>query len=201
MPYKRTKDPIYWIWRGMIARCKEGSGHRHYAARGIRVCEEWLEFDNFRGWAVANGFQTGLSVDRIDNDGNYEPGNCRWANPTMQARNTRRNVFVEAFGERKTVSAWASDPRCRVAAGTVYARLESGWSGERALSEIEPLLTLSAFGETKTLKDWAHDPRCLVSYKVLWQRLNMNHSFTPETAITSPPTARRRPRSQQPNSF
>jgi hypothetical protein len=189
--YKRTTDPIYWIWSGMLQRCKPGTGHRGYAGRGIGVCPEWQEFAAFRAWSLANGFEPGLTIDRINNDGNYEPSNCRWTTWTVQARNTRRNVFIEAFGERKTVSAWATDPRCRAKAGTVYARLAAGYSHERALSEIEPLVGLTAFGETKTMKAWAKDPRCAVSYKVLWQRLNMNRGFTPETAITLSPLRKR----------
>lgn len=190
MAYKRTRDPIYWIWRGMKQRCDPLRGSPDYAGRGIRVCPEWQRFEAFRDWANSNGYTPGLSIDRIDNDGNYEPRNCRWATATTQARNTRRNVIVEAFGERKTVSAWACDPRCKVKAGTVYARLESGYSHERALSEIEPRVSLTAFGETKALKEWTKDPRCAVSYKVLWQRLNMN-GFSPEAAITQVPSRKR----------
>jgi hypothetical protein len=74
----------------MISRCKPGwPSASYHGDRGITVCEEWRDFKTFRDWALFHGYADDLQLDRIDNDGNYEPGNCRWVTPKQQARNTR----------------------------------------------------------------------------------------------------------------
>jgi hypothetical protein len=78
----------------MKARCKypTASGYKHYGARGIRVCKAWQKsFIAFRDWALANGYANNLSIDRRDNNSNYEPGNCHWVKPKLQGRNQRSN--------------------------------------------------------------------------------------------------------------
>lgn len=80
--------PIRTSWLGMLSRCRcEGNEDFHnYGARGISVCDSWLAFDEFRKWSLANGWQDGLSIDRIDSDGNYEPSNCRWLTKSENSR-------------------------------------------------------------------------------------------------------------------
>lgn len=90
------KTRLYRIWNHMRERCGhiKGADERHlndYRDRGIRVCDEWLEsFGAFKEWALDNGYSDDLSIDRIDNDGNYEPSNCRWATRKQQDENKRR---------------------------------------------------------------------------------------------------------------
>jgi hypothetical protein len=74
----------------MKARCAPLDRNPYHGARGIRVCAEWQKFEAFRDWALINGYAADLSIDRIDGDAGYEPGNCRWATPSAQRTNRRK---------------------------------------------------------------------------------------------------------------
>ncbi len=127
------KVPEYCVWQTMRARCKNPKSlvYRRYGGRGIIVCERWDSFANFyadMGPRPARGYQ----LDRIDNDGNYEPGNCRWATNVENASNTSANRRIAWRGENHTVSAWSRITGIRP--GTIRHRLNSGWTAERALT-------------------------------------------------------------------
>lgn len=87
----REPRRIYRIWSGMLNRCNNPNNgrYKHYGGRGITVCGEWHDFTAFRDWALSHGYREDLSIDRINNDGNYEPDNCRWATAKEQAQNKR----------------------------------------------------------------------------------------------------------------
>ena len=93
-----TDSRIYRCWQSMIRRCtnKNVCNFKNYGGRGIKVCEEWRNSTSFITWALANGYQDHLTIDRINNDGNYEPSNCRWATMKEQLNNRRSNVKLEA---------------------------------------------------------------------------------------------------------
>jgi hypothetical protein len=127
--------PTYRSWRSMLDRCN--SLHpdklRNYGGRGIKVCDRWKCFENFLSDMGIRPSKD-HSVDRIDNQGNYEPGNCRWATHKIQSNNKRTNVFVTYEGETKTVTQWAEHLGMSPAA--LERRLwRYGWPVSRALTE------------------------------------------------------------------
>jgi hypothetical protein len=100
---------IYAVWRRIHQCCFEVGyqAYKNYGQRGITVCSEWRSFPKFREWAMASGYAEGLSIDRINNDGNYEPNNCRWATAKEQSSNKRTNVYVEYNGQKITATEFA----------------------------------------------------------------------------------------------
>ena len=105
-----SRTRLYYIWSHMKQRCYNENDIKYhdYGERGIRVCDEWIDdFQEFRKWAINNGYEEHLTLDRIDMNGNYEPSNCRWATYRQQANNTRKNHNLSLFGETHTISEWS----------------------------------------------------------------------------------------------
>lgn len=123
----------YTIWSSMKDRCfnPRKKAYLDYGGRGITVCERWLEFENFL--ADMGDPPHGMSIDRFpDTNGNYEPGNCRWATRQEQNSNRRSCVFIEFNGKRQTIREWSRE--LGIHRGTIESRLERGWGAERALT-------------------------------------------------------------------
>jgi hypothetical protein len=131
----RSQLPEYACWRSMIARCENPNNvsYANYGARGIRVCERWHDFDAYCA-DMGSRPSSAHSIERIDNDGDYEPGNCRWATDEEQGRNRRSVWSVAAFGETMCVSEWAR--RTGINHRTIRQRLSTGWSAEEALTAL-----------------------------------------------------------------
>lgn len=123
--------PTYFCWQDMRKRCSSPSmkSYKYYGGRGIHVCKRWESFKNFL--ADMGEKPAGTSLDRIDNDGNYEPSNCRWSTASMQQRNKRNNRFLTLNGERLCVTDWAR--RIGLSEAGITKRLKRGLSVAEAL--------------------------------------------------------------------
>lgn len=130
-----SRSKIYFVHNSMNERCfnKKNLNYRNYGGRGISVCDEWKGrdgFESFLKWSLENGYKDGLSIDRIDVNGNYEPSNCRWATQKEQLNNTRSNVILEYKGEEHTAMQWSEI--LGIPYKRLMKRLYSGWSVEKA---------------------------------------------------------------------
>jgi hypothetical protein len=127
---------LYEKWKGIFARCnnKNNISYKNYGGRGIKICPEWHDFASFRDWALANGYQDDLSIDRIDVNGNYEPLNCRWITIKEQSNNKRNNKFIDYNGERLTYTEWS---RRLGHHSLVGERIKAGWDPIDAIT-IKP---------------------------------------------------------------
>ncbi len=133
----KNRHPLYTIWAAIKQRCLNKKFHHYndYGGRGISICEEWNKsFISFYEWAIANGWATGLTIDRENNNGNYEPSNCRFVTMSVQSTNRRSNIFITAFGEKKCLTEWVRDNRCTVSFYSLKYRIEKGWNAEAAIT-------------------------------------------------------------------
>lgn len=131
--HNMSHTPTHRSWIQMRARCqrKTYAGWAHYGGRGVRVCDRWEMFENFL--ADMGERPIGKSLDRYpNNNGNYEPGNCRWATPKQQAENRRSNALLTINGVTKTQSQWCRESSLHVA--TFRGRLSRGWPAADALA-------------------------------------------------------------------
>ncbi len=125
---------LHNIWRRMLSKCYHEKCDRfpYYGAREIKVCDEWQQYVPFRNWAMSHGYDEKLTIHRKDNDGNYEPSNCMWADKKTQMRNMRTTRYVVVNG--KTICL----AECAEIYGMKYkklqGRLDRGWDIERAIS-------------------------------------------------------------------
>ena len=121
----------------MIQRCHNPNNkdYKNYGARGIEVCELWR--DSFETFLLMVGPRPSIeyTIERINSNGNYEPGNVRWATRFEQNQNMRSNAKLTIDGKTQTVTEWARDPKCTVSHFTIYKRLHRGWEPAKAVFE------------------------------------------------------------------
>lgn len=124
--------PTYKVWRAMRKRCNQPSldSYERYGGRGVRVCERWASFQCFLE-DMGEKPSPSHSIDRIDNNGNYEPNNCRWATCEEQARNRSNSIKLELNGISKTLPEWSEATGIKYI--TLYYRYRKGWSVEKIL--------------------------------------------------------------------
>lgn len=141
------KTRTYKIWTSMVARChsKSGKSNPQYGGAGVIVCDKWREFKNFL--ADMGEASAGMSIDRYPNrDGNYEPGNCRWATRQEQSENRRNVVWIEFNGQRLTPVGWAR--LLELDAGTIRYRLKRNWSVRQVLG-VDPPPAMATYARTR----------------------------------------------------
>lgn len=127
--------PLYTVWCRMRERCYRTAdvSYPNYGARGIGVCEEWrVSSKAFIDWALEHGWQRGLQLDRIDNNGDYTPKNCRFVTRKQNSVNRRTNRLITHAGRTMTISEWSEETGLKFA--TLYRRLQKVWPVERALN-------------------------------------------------------------------
>lgn len=128
----RAKRREYRSWKDMRARCRNpnDSDYKDYGGRGISVCDRWEDFENF--YADMGDRPNGMTLDRIEVNGNYEPSNCRWAPHKVQANNKRSNHLIELNGETRTLQAWCD--KLGIEPSKVRYRLKAGCTPDQAFS-------------------------------------------------------------------
>jgi hypothetical protein len=165
---------LYATWTDMKKRCynPKCKGYKYYGAKGIKVCEEWLDkekgFDNFVLWALSSGYADNLTIDRKDSTKDYSPDNCQWKTMKEQERNKSNNHPVTINGVTKLMIEWAEE--YKVPYKTFKSRVHAGWSGEQLLqpvAQIEKYITINS--ETKSIKEWAR--HIGINYDTLRTRL------------------------------
>lgn len=125
---------VYKIYAKILRRCfaKDDPVYPRYGGRGITMCDEWKNsFELFSEWAYANGYNETLSIDRIDNNGDYCPDNCRWVDDYAQANNKRNNILFTFEGQTKTLAQWCRE--FNVPYKRAFYRISNGWDFEDAM--------------------------------------------------------------------
>ena len=131
-----SKTRLYSIYNNMKARCYNPKNpyFYNYGGRGISICDEWLnDFCSFYNWAVNNGYDSSLFIDRINNNGNYEPNNCRWVTPKENSNNKRNNKYILYKGETHTIAQWAEI--LEINAHTLRNRMYRNLTFEQAINQ------------------------------------------------------------------
>ena len=135
----KTHTRLFSIWVGMRRRCYDirRNNYKNYGAKGIRVCDEWLGengFQNFYDWAMANGYDDTLTIDRVSSSANYEPSNCRWVDMKTQQNNRWNNHRVSVKGEELTISQVAD--KYHLNYNVLVNRINRGKDAEQVVSDL-----------------------------------------------------------------
>lgn len=132
-----SRKKLYKVYMSMKDRCYNESHkfYKDYGGRGIKICEEWMGdngLENFYNWSTENGYKEGLTIDRKNVNGNYEPSNCRWATMEEQGSNKRNNIWIEMNGMTKTLSQWSRESGIPI--NTLWNRLKKGFDSDEFLN-------------------------------------------------------------------
>jgi hypothetical protein len=179
-----TKLRPYKIWKDMLRRCYNENNQRFksYGGRGIKVCSKWHNFAGF--WDdMQKGYSDNLTIDRIDNNGNYEPSNCKWSTQKEQANNRNTNAIFEIEGETKTLMQWCIAYNQKYT--TIRYRMEKGKTLLEALTtkKESPNLSIVIFeGKERKLIELCKEYN--IKYNAVYARISRGMDV--ETALTLP---------------
>lgn len=168
-----SNSRLYAIWRSMKERCTNPNqaAYIHYGGRGIILCEVWHQYSAFRDWALNNGYDISLTIERVNNDGNYEPSNCEWVTYKVQANNRRCCNYLTFNNVKLTVVQWSE--KTGIPRTTITNRIKRGWAIDKTLNT--PSENQSVFyehgGKRLELNEWARLYNIPIS--TLWARLNV----------------------------
>jgi len=181
-----SKTRVYKIWEGMKARCNNSNNpsFEYYGKRNISICDEWeKEFMNFYSWAMSNGYRDDLTIERINNDGNYEPSNCKWATPKEQNNNTRHNRIVEYEGNKFNLTQLSE--KYNIPFSVLKHRLNKNWGINVAIKTPvrNKNIMLDYNGMTKTLSTWCTELN--LNRWTVWSRIN-KQNWSIEKALSTP---------------
>lgn len=203
---KRPRDPRRWLpgdprrptrvyvaWRAMHQRCLDPRSTRHhlYGGRGIEICQRWRKFELF--YEDMGDPPAGHSLERIDSNGNYEPANCRWADPVTQANNKNSNHWIEFNGKKQTMMQWSRE--LGIPYSTLRNRLRKGWHPDKALTtpvrkgryRAKKILVV-LHGEERPLSEWCE----ILGIGQDRARKRLQRGLPPEVALTPPAHGTRR---------
>lgn len=176
--HNKSHERIYRIWIGMNQRCfnPKNTGYKNYGARGIKVCDEWKEFEPFYVWAMSNGYEDNLTIERNDVNQNYCPENCRWATMKEQGNNRRTNRTITYNGITKTITEWSEEFNLKE--HVLTDRISRGWDIEKALTTrvADYSMEILYNGEIMTLTKFSKEigmSRCAVTTR-------LKRGFSPE---------------------
>lgn len=183
-----NNDRLHTIWHDMKYRCNNPNCHayKNYGGRGITVCKEWEDsYDAFVDWALSNGYNDSLTIDRIDNNKEYSPDNCKWSTYKEQGNNTRSCHRISYNGETHTIAEWGTI--MGISPTTIRTRLCCGWNEIDAITTKrihEPHKTryYTYNGKTQTVSQWAQEMN--IKYSALSSRLQNGWSI--ERALNEP---------------
>lgn len=148
----QAHSKLYHLYYSILQRCYNPNNEQYfnYGGRGIVMCREWKDdYMAFDKWAKENGYTRGLSIDRINNNGNYEPGNCRWVTQKVQTRNTRHNTHITFRGETKILVEWCEQFGVNMA--TACNRLKRGLDLEKVFVPTEKGVSTIPKGSTASI--------------------------------------------------
>lgn len=180
---KKERKRLKSIYNGMRLRCynEDNVNYKYYGGKGVAICDEWLlSFENFFDWAINNGYNENLTIDRIDSEKEYSPDNCKWSTKKEQAYNRSMSVKLTLNGRTMYMTEWAEE--LEIDKKILSWRYNNGWSDEEILTRPrdykENKLTLN--GETHSMSEWSR----ITGIKVATISYRMKKGWSVEDALT-----------------